>query len=65
MGWNADTFATRTTAHRGRHEEPNEKMELADITRASPEELATLRSRVNKPSPKAHSPWSIRSWGPS
>lgn len=33
---------------RARREELNEEMEQADITCASPEELATLRDRVNE-----------------
>ena len=40
-------LAIRATVLRARHEELNQEMEQADITRASPEELATLRDRVN------------------
>jgi hypothetical protein len=40
-------LATRATVLRARREELNQEMEQADITCASPEELATLRDRVN------------------
>ena len=41
-------LATRATVLRTRHEDLNAEMEQADITCASPEELATLRDRVNE-----------------
>ncbi|HUZ42326.1 MAG TPA: recombinase zinc beta ribbon domain-containing protein [Acidimicrobiales bacterium] len=41
-------LATRATILRARHEELNEEMEQADIKCASPEELATIRDRVNE-----------------
>ena len=41
-------LATRATVLRARREELNEEMDQADITCASPEELATLRDRVNE-----------------
>jgi hypothetical protein len=41
-------LATRVTVLRARREELNQEMEQAGITCASPEELATLRDRVNE-----------------
>ena len=41
-------LATRATVLRARREELSEEMEQADITCASPEELSTLRDRVNE-----------------
>ena len=41
-------LATRATVLRARREELNEEMQQADIICASPEELGTLRYRVNE-----------------
>jgi hypothetical protein len=41
-------LATRATNLRASHEKLNEEMEHADITCASPEELATLRDQANE-----------------